>query len=202
MIVRRNLERDLAQLDVSMAATKGLRASIDELKQVSRPRATVLGHSISHFRVHTVITVVTTLPTLLQERAVIEGVRSRLERESLSRARSLATSIEAASQAHEARDSAELAVARLQAGLAAERGVFEAELAVADSNADARMQLAKREVMGMRGQLTMAEEELLQGALSMGRLALAHDADAAKKAHSRVHLYEETFAHLKVECTA
>jgi hypothetical protein len=78
----------------------------------------------------------------------------RLEHDSRRSARALATTVEAASAAHEARDAADLGVARLEAALASERGAFEAGLAAADGAVEAQVAAVMREVMGMRGQLT------------------------------------------------
>ena len=110
----------------------------------------------------------------------------------------LASLVEAAGHAHEARDAADLRVAQLEAVLTSEKGAFEADMSAADNAIESHVQLAMSEVMGMRGQLTMAEEQALQGALEEGRRVLKHDAEAAKRAHARVSLYEATFARLKV----
>ena len=164
-VVKRRLDRGLAQLDATAAATRALRETIDELKQ---------------------------------ERAVLEGVRASLERDARSSTRALSENVEAAKQAHEACDIADLEASLLEASLAKERSSFEADLTAVDGAIDMQVSCAMREVMHMRGQLTMAEESVLQGALSAGRSALERDTDAAKKAHARVRLFEAVFTQLAV----
>lgn len=165
LVVKRRLDRGLALLDATAAATRALRETIDELKQ---------------------------------ERAVLEGVRASLERDTRLSTRALSENVETAKQAHEACDIADLDASRLEASLAKERSAFEAGLTAVDGAIDVQVSRAMREVMHMRGQLTMAEESVLQGALSAGRSALERDTDAAKKAHARVRLFEAVFTQLSV----
>lgn len=140
-----------------------------------------------------------TIDTLRQERAVFEGVYAKLEKELADKKRSMAGLIESSNQAYEARDLATMETSKIKQEMAAERVVFEQQLAAMDAAVDAEVEAARQKEFEMRGTLTMEEEETLKRDLKDGQREVAATAAAARSYAGRVEQYEAAFTRIKDE---
>ena len=139
------------------------------------------------------------IDTLRQERGVFEAVYRKLERELADKKKAMAALIESSNQAYEARDVAQMEVAKIQQETNAERIVFEKQLAAMDAAVDSEVDLARQEEFDMRGTLTMEEEERLKRDLKDGRKELAASAHAVRVFGARVDAYEVAFTRIRDE---
>ena len=139
------------------------------------------------------------IDTLRQERGVFEAVYRKLEKELADKKRAMAALIESSNQAYEARDVAQMEVAKIQQETNAERIVFEKQLAAMDAAVDSEVDMARQEEFDMRGTLTMEEEERLKRDLKDGRKELAASAHAVRVFGAKVDAYEQAFTRIRDE---
>jgi hypothetical protein len=139
------------------------------------------------------------IDTLRQERSVFEGVYAKLERELAEKKRAMAALIESSNQAYEARDLAQMEAAKIQQESNAERIVFEQQLAAMDAAVDAEVESARVKEEGMRGTLSMEEEDQLKRDLRSGQKELATAESQARAYAARVSAYEGAFTRIRDE---
>ena len=124
---------------------------------------------------------------------------SRLEKELADKKKAMAALIESSNQAYEARDVAQMEVAKIQQETNAERIVFEKQLAAMDAAVDSEVDLARQEEFEMRGTLTMEQEEGLKRDLREGQKELAASAHAVRVFGAKVDAYESAFTRIRDE---